>query len=348
MTLCPRRSLVARPLLAVLLLAFAVQAPALDLLSPLKSLFGPDETVLWKGPGQFVKIVEQDRIRKDRRPTKNSHPAQLTAAQLGTVLASLKVEEAGKPVPIFTQTEITLLAEHMENGFDRAQPTQDVVFAVAGGQENVAGQRLTAGRMFMQGQRLQIIFGDVHGPGGGDPDNISHFAEPHRAGKRKEPVDKDLVIAAGPGITHSTVSDRPRTDWILIDVPTVIAAWRGPPVLPAAAATPIPAPGTPLAAPSATAPAATAPPISAEQQKLLQERREMLEEMARLRKQVQQQNAAGGAAPAQSPPPATGKTPAKAGQSIEERLSTLQELHAKKLITDEEYEAKRKELLEEL
>jgi hypothetical protein len=341
----------ARVAIAALLLATGAAAHALDLLKPIKSLFAADEKIVWQAPGQFVKIVEQDRIRKDRRPAKNSHPSDLTASQIATVLASLKVASAGKTVPIFTQAEVTLLAEKLADAFDDALPTQDVVFSIAGGQDGAAGHPTTAGRMFVQGARLQIIFGDVQQSAAGDPGNTSHHVEPHRAGKRKERIDKELVIADGPGVSYFSASDRERTDWILVDVPAVIAAWRGPAILPAAAPVPVAAPGLPPAPQAATsaviAPAGTpiappgaaaVPPITAEQQRQLEERRQMAEEMARLRKQVQEQSGGG-----------TTAAPAKpAGKSVEERLATLQSLHQKKLITDEEYEAKRKALLEEL
>jgi hypothetical protein len=206
--------------------------------------------------------------------------------------------------------------------------------------------------MFVQGGRLQIIFGDVQQSGDADPGNTSHHVDPHRAGKRKERIDKELVIAEGPGISYFSGDDFERSDWILIDVPATVAAWRGPAILPGATATPVAAPGLPPApqtvtptgmAPVAPPGAATAPPITAEQQRQLEERRQMAEEMARLRKQVQEQ---GGGAAAQ---PSTGTAAAKpAGKSIEERLAMLQALHEKKLITDEEYAAKRKALLEEL
>jgi len=341
----------ARGSLAAILLAFCLPAQALDLLKPFKGLFADDDVIVWQGPGQFVKIVDQDRIRKDRRPPKNSHPADLAPNQIAAVLASLKLDSG---TAVLTSQEVTLLAEKLADGLHRANELQDVVFAIAGGQD-AAGRQTTSARMFVEGGRLNIIFGDVHAPADGDAGNTSHFTEPHRAGKRKERVDRDAVIAKGPGISFEVMNERDRRDWVRIDTAAAIAAYRGPMlVAPAAVAAPTPiaapvVPPTPQSAtPTATAvttpPAgATAPPITAEQQKQLEERRQMAEEMARLRKQVQDQ---GGAAPAAAGTASAAAKPA--GKSIEERMAQLRSLHEKKLITDEEYAAKRKALLEEL
>ena len=351
----------ARLLVAALLLGAGMAAQALDIFKPFKNLFSSEEVIVWQGPGQFVKIVDQDRIKKDHRSPKNSHPSDLTAGQLATVFASLKLDAGGKAAPIFTPSEVTLLAEKIADGLHRASPQQDVVFAIAGGQET-AGTQTTAGRVFVEGGRLQIIFGDVHGPVASDASNTSYFTEPHRAGKRRERVDRNVAIAAGPGISYSTANDFDRHDWVMIDVPALLAARGGPAVMPVLAPTPVAAPGTPATPQATTLPAAAPPaaapvtppvatmPVTADQQKQLEERRQMLEEMARLRKQVQEQQSAAGGTPA---PAAAGSTPAPAkpapgGKSLEERLATLQTLHEKKLITDEEYAAKRKALLEEL
>lgn len=96
-------------------------------------------------------------------------------------------------------------------------------------------------------------------------------------------------------------------------------------------------------------------------------------EMARMRKQMEsQQGAEAGPAAPPVPQPAepvnaapaplraepaavpsetsagAATSPPAGAQSMEQRLSTLQALHAKKLITDEEYAAKRKKILDEL
>ena len=63
--------------------------------------------------------------------------------------------------------------------------------------------------------------------------------------------------------------------------------------------------------------------------KLTLERRQMREEMARLRLELKELKTGGGAS----------------AQSVEERLATLQELRTKALISDEEYQRRRAEIL---
>ena len=66
------------------------QVHALDLLKPFSRLFGGDNGVLiWKGPGQFVKIVDQDWDHEHTRPPANSHPAQIRPEDLAVILASI-------------------------------------------------------------------------------------------------------------------------------------------------------------------------------------------------------------------------------------------------------------------
>ena len=71
--------------------------------------------------------------------------------------------------------------------------------------------------------------------------------------------------------------------------------------------------------------------LQAESEKLAKERRELRAEMARMRKEMDEAS-----------------TDSSKQLSVEERLKQLQELHEKKLITDAEYERKRKEILNDI
>ena len=71
--------------------------------------------------------------------------------------------------------------------------------------------------------------------------------------------------------------------------------------------------------------------LKLEAAKLAKQRREMRAEMARLRKDMSKQNNA-----------------SSTTRSIEERITTLDELLAKELISKEEYAVKRKEILNDI
>jgi hypothetical protein len=236
-----------------------------------------------------------------------------------------------------------LLAEALS----RAGPEQDVVFGFTGTHSGFSRNsiRTTAGRMFVTGGRLNIIFGDILRPEAADAGDISHYSEPHRAGKRMEPNGRDIVAATGTGIAYYKVFDRPRLDWIMMDVPAIVASYVGP------------APMLPETAVKATVTQGGG---------LSQENRKLREELARMRKesesdpapapvqQVQPVMQQSGTAHLNAPATRAVTSPAAAPQaptnaeSVQSRLQLLKDLHDQGLITDQEYDAKRKEIVEQI
>jgi len=208
------------------------QVHALDLLKPFSRLFGGDDGVLiWKGPGQFVKIVDQDWDHGHTRPPANSHPTQIKPEDLAVILASIDAPDPQGTaiVPVFTRREIQTLAEKLSVALDRSQPDQDVVFGAADNHENMASSSLRSSgcRVFLQGGRLNMIFGDVLQSEGSFSSNTSQFSKPNRAGRRIDSNGRDIRVATGPGIVYWQGRGIVREDWILIDMPTVIAAYLG-------------------------------------------------------------------------------------------------------------------------
>jgi len=338
---------------ALLLALLAGNVYAIDLMAPfrgLKNLFGNDDDamVVWQGPGQYIKIVEQDWDKDHRKAPRNEHPAQVTAPHMAVVLASLQgwrpedSPESTRSVPLFTNEEISTFAPLLADALTKAGPKQDVVFATSGRHEAFSNDstRTNAGRMFVTNGRLNIIFGDVLRPGTGDVNDISQYSEPHRAGKRLEPTSRDIILSKGVGINYYTIFDRARVDWAVIDVPTLVAAYRGPELI-----------TSPMPSVSASSPPG---------ETLSQENRKLREELARLRKEE------GGVSPSVAPavvaqPPASGSQPAdenatssagapaaSAADSLQKRLQLLKELHDKGLISDKEYDAKRKQIIDQI
>lgn len=362
-------------LLLLFFLTAGSSAYAVDLLHPIKSiksLFSHDDSVVvWQAPGQYIKIVDQDWARDHRKAPENDQPANISPADLKVVLASLQgwrpedEPEMNKSVRLFTDDEISLLAPKLADALGRAGPKQDVVFAVAG---NLPGdrRRTTAARIFVNDGKLNMIFGDVLRPtANADPDDISEYDEPHRAGRRIQSNGRDIIVRNGIGIDHYTFFDRPRLDWIQINVPEVVAAYRGPQQVNS----------VPVAVANDSYPADD--PVSKENRKLR-------EELAHMRKRTGQTQAPAPVAaataqpqqpvsvplakpkpqPQYSKPPAPVKTQVSNGggyaapsekiqtpaelDSIEKRLQLLKDLHDKGLITDQEFNAKRKEIVEQI
>jgi hypothetical protein len=327
--------------IAVFLFGVCITAHAIDLWP-----FDNDESgvVVWgDGPDQFVKVDDQDRFAGYKRPPNNEHPANLDPQELAVVLASVRYGStvSGQSTPLFAADIVPQLAVAIADGLARARKREDVIFSVLN-QGTVARERLiTTGRVFVEGGNLQIIFGLVMQPPG--------RKEP-KPGRRKEPVDDSLTLAGGPGISFRPGPRDPRPDWMIINVPEVLAAYQGPQVPVAAGAA-----GTAAYQPAADEAAAVA-----------LEKRRMREEMARMRMQTKARGETGEAATAAAPPPIApatiapapqttqkqtpsgGGTGAYAPKSFEQRLATLKDLHAKQLITDKEYEAKRQAILDEI
>lgn len=361
-----------RALFGIFLLIAGASAQAVDWLKPFKIFGSEEELVLWQGPGQYLKLVEQDRFKKYQRAPGGDHPANISAKDFAAVLASLSVGKEGGSTkggaPLFTPAEIALIAPKVADALSKAQARQDVIFAVTDA-HGKSERMTTAARVFVDQGQLNIILGDTMQSGGGGADQaINHHLAPYRPGRRRESLDTAQEMGGGPGISFRPGLRSPRYDWAIVDVQTAVAAYRGPQI------------------PLVTAPEAAPAGVPDETARLMQERQQMREEMARMRKQLEDQPAAGIApatssvpqgdgrptapagaipegtrsaapspAPAETraaaaapPPAATAAKPATGTESVEQRLSVLQSLHSKKLITDEEYAAKRKKILEEL
>lgn len=360
-------------MLIVFFLTAGCSAYAVDWLAPFKSvkkMFSHDNSiVVWQAPGQYIKIVDQDWARDHRKAPDNDQPANISVSDLSMVLSSLQgwrpedEPEMNKSVPLFTADEVSLLAPKLADALGRAGPNQDVVFAVSG---NLPGDRsrTSAARIFVYKGKLNMIFGDVLRPAGNaDPDDISEYNEPHRAGRRIQSNGRDIIVRNGIGIDHYTYFDRPRLDWIEVSVPEVVAAYSGP-------------------QPVYTAPLAVVNENYPADDPLSKENRKLREELARARARKE---AGGTQAPAatamakpqqpvsvpqaqpqprpqyRTPPPVQTQMPTGSGatatdkiqtqaelDSIEKRLQLLKELHDKGLITDKEFNAKRKEIVEQI
>lgn len=375
--------IIACALLGPALLFAAGTARAVDWLNPFHLFGGGEEFVIWQDTGQYVKIVDQDKFQKYKHAPGNRHPASLNPSDVAVVLSSLQTrggEGAGASkgaASLFTTAEVALLAPKLADAITKVKPDQDVIFAVSDINTKAGSNaRLsTAGRVFVNDNGLNLILGDSFQPAGSASGVVvDHTEAPYRPGRRREALDTAGEVAAGPGLSFASGGRNPRYDWVMIDMPTVVAAYRGPRV-PLATAPAL------TTTPATTADTSAAPEDTA---KLLQERQQMREEMARMRRQLDEKNATGAPAtvavpesgrgattipegtrsttaeaapsPAAAPAAAAGAAPARseskgaaAGNSaIEQRLDTLQSLHEKKLITDQEYAAKRKKILEEL
>lgn len=344
---------------------FAGQSQALDLLKPFSRLFGGDKgIVIWQAQGQFVKIVDQDWDYRHRRALENSHPANVKPEDLAIVLASIQAPdpEGTAIVPLFTRNEIQVLADKLSVALERSQPDQDVVFGVVDYHDNVASnsRRSTGCRVFFQGGDLNLIFGDVLVPVSSVSDDTSEYSRPHRAGRRMESNGREIRVASGPGILYWQGRGIERQDWVLVDVRSVIAAYLGPrPQFMIQTAKEGVSQQQPVYNTVQNEQPVAGYELSAENRRLREQLARERKRMAEGRQETSNLDY-GEVRTAPARPPAANTNPVEYRQAsnnpdikqketddeIVRRLTTIKSLYDKKLITSDEYDAKRKEILD--
>ncbi len=332
--------------LTALLLAVgvALSAQAVDWLPDFG--FSDDEEKakqIWDAGDQFVRLQKQD-TGSGPRPPLNGHPVTLSSKQLSVALTSLEMRlkrGSDKVIPVFVASEARVLSKFLAVGLAEAAPDEDVTFAVIGmhrglgvglfGKDLFAkSQKATTGRVFYLEGRLNIIFGVIHKDiqqprdeaakraAAGETGGLDRRLHPFKPGSRKSEKGHSwqLLLAEGESL-HST-GGASRGDWLVMDLAVLVAAAerKAREAEPGAATT------------------QEAAYLRQEALRLSAERRQMREEMARMRKEMREiQGAAGNDG---------------SGKTLEERLATLDELKKKNLISDEEYEAKRQEILNDI
>lgn len=293
----------------------------------LSGLFGSNEEGInvFEGGQQYVRIVQQEKSAE----IENQHPQIISTTKLKDALSAIKVQKKDglfsdeiREFSFFSQSEINILSSSLSRAFERAKPTEDVIFVVLGVHKYFFDkeQKVIGARAFIQDDKLNLVLGDVYRPKGGSLeqkrrnyaagcggcDTGDLRTNPYIVGSRNdEHKVKDLVFADIDGLEH------PRSDWFVLEVDKIAKAVvkernKLPPAL-----------------------AREQARSKKEAAKLSLERRQMREEMARMRKEMK----GGGGSNS---------------QSLEERLATLDSLKDKGLVSDKEYKMKRQEILNDL
>lgn len=291
---------------------------------------------IWEsGLNQYVRLTEQDDSAGGATPP-NQHPVTLNPQEITNALTALEIwdkkgffkgifRKSEGAVTVFSAGQATTLGVHIAAGLSRAAPDQDIVFALARNDKgflNIRETTYTGGRVFYANDRLNLIIGDFARPvdrfqerayQSSGIEEIKYF---FAHGKRAKVSDFDRAIISGPGIAVNEIGGEVRQDWIVIDLPAASAAY-------------VAAKSRQGAGDAASAAVSAA--VQQEAEKLAAERRELRLEMARMRKEMKEHS--GGDSD---------------GRSVEDRMETLNELYEKKLISKEEYESKRREILGEI
>ena len=296
----------------------------------LAGLFGDDD-VLWKsGENLYIKLVDQDRSGDGKTPH-NDQPVTLDPKSITNALMQVEYWEkensssSDEANNVFASSQARLLGTYLAQGLAVAKPDQDIVFTLATLKNVALGiikERVyMAGRAFYKDNHLHIILGDYDRPtdkgkeaaaGGAGVTEVKYFLD---EGSRGSPSSFKKTVITGNGIELQLQGNRKRRDWLVIDVPVAAQAYVA---------------RLEAKKNNNKSTDINTEALEAESAKLAKERREMRAEMARMRKEMEEMSSgdSGGSA-----------------KTIEERIATLDELLEKNLITKDEYDKKRKEIL---
>ena len=316
----PVRSLSKTAVLYLFLLLYAGIVRA-DLLPN----FGANDEVLWRsGSNLYIRLTDQDQSKKDVTPP-NSHPAQLNANQITNALEGLEAWSGGgffkkkELRSLFSLQQARLLGQFISAGLAKARTDQDIVFVLARSEKKylvLQNRGYTGGRAFYLDDKLHLIIGDYDNEGDRFKETVqkSHGVtetkQYFKHGRRAKSVGFKGTIVGRAGIEAHVDGKKTRRDWIEIDLEQAATVY--------------------LAEKAEQAPqeTVTSAAMQAEAARMARERREMRLEMAKMRKEMQ--SSPGGD---------------NSGQTVEQRLMTLKELRDKELISSEEYQQKREEIL---
>lgn len=290
------------------------------------------EEVLWKsGQNLYIKTTKQNKY-KNGGYIPNQHPVTLNPTDIRNAINNIYVWNKSfftgalkdnETETVFSQEQARLLGIYLAAGLQKASPQEDIIFALTRRKKSflfMKDSTYTTGRIFYVNGKLNIIMGEydklgdkflerAHASSGASEVqyNFSH-------GKRAKHSGFDKAIIISDGLNTYSENNKNRTDWFVIDVKLASATY--------------------LAEQNNNNPQSGGVDderLRQEAAKSAKERREMRLEMARLRKEMQEQ------------------PPQKAGdRSVEERLQELEGLKEKKVITTEEYNAKRAEILDDI
>lgn len=194
-------------------------------------LMGQEGRTIWESNLQYVKIVNRDQLGG----IASEHPAAISSDELRTVLASLYVNErvglTKSENALFSPTELQILSTALASGLSQAAPNEDVNFVSIGSHKGlIAKERKTnTGRVFISGGRLNIIFGLVHElyreKDLATGQEIDRRINPLLPGKRNSVsnISAPVALDSGQSFYLDPETGKERTDWVVIDIATVLA-----------------------------------------------------------------------------------------------------------------------------
>lgn len=183
--------------------------------------YASDVRKIWHSGDQFVALEHQD-FPVSETAISNDHPVEISPDRLASMLASIEFRSADndKPEQLFTKQSIETLVPEIVQGFRKASSAEDVIFAIIGLHKSMLGfgknPKVTTGRAFYKGGRLNVIFGlaqkDVN-------EREDRRLSPFTPGNRQKPLEGEWTLLPQPGMSGFTLV---RKDWV-----TFSDEWQG-------------------------------------------------------------------------------------------------------------------------
>jgi hypothetical protein len=117
-------------------------------------------------PGAAKYFIRTEKIEKKTKSL-NNHPIRITGDILRIMLKQLsyKYDRNQPEIPLFSTKELQLLSEHVPKALMGAKSNEDITFVIKGHHSSIRWsfkeERLTAGRIFVSNNQLNIILGAV-------------------------------------------------------------------------------------------------------------------------------------------------------------------------------------------
>ncbi|CAH9014103.1 hypothetical protein [Candidatus Nitrosacidococcus sp. I8] len=153
-----------------------------------------------------------------------------------TILESLTIPKRQLLVqeelrPIFSPAEILQLSTYLPKGLVLADPDQDIIFVIMGFQKGIMAKEkvVNTGRVFFRDNKLNIIFGklqeEVRGINHQTGEMIDRRLHPFTVGSRRfeSKIPTTITLGDGKALYLDYKSNRMRRDWLVLDVPTILA-----------------------------------------------------------------------------------------------------------------------------
>ncbi|MDT8310795.1 MAG: hypothetical protein RQ732_05050 [Methylophaga sp.] len=183
---------------------------------------------------QYVKVV-----KRDVSGIANQHPYPIDEADMRTILSSLYISQKvlfkEEQIPLYSPGELQILSSGLARGLSIAESDEDLTYVTLGVHQGaIAKERKTnTGRVFIDGEgRLNIIFGLVQEQYR-DKDQhtgleIDRRVNPLLPGTRKFDSKPNMRVALDNGQSYyvDPETNEERSDWLVIDIPTVLATAR--------------------------------------------------------------------------------------------------------------------------